>query len=389
MTIAPAEADVRRNSPRLLLGIFGLQFFQSWPINVAPLLNGSMIDSIGLSVAQAGLVATSELVAFALALIVAARFVDLLTLRTLGLIGLGLAASANLASIGQTSFPVLCAVRGLAGVGSGIAVMAGTAALASAHRVDRVAALQFAMIAFVIAFALVGASELSARYGAAGLFRLCALVCAIASLFVVLLPGETRHSAADPALQFGLLATVSSPIVIASTASLAGSTAVWAFAERVGLSVGMTVQQVGFALAVTALPGILGGIAAFAVTRPGRELALTIVGVSCFGVSAGFVALAQTPFAFVAGLITLTFFYVFTQPFITALAIAADRSGRLAAAMLGWTALGSAAAPALAGQVIAVHGLASVAWIPAITTAIALACLAWLGRSRRKRTADA
>jgi predicted MFS family arabinose efflux permease len=386
VTIIAAEAAVRRNSLRLLVGIFGLQFFQSWPINVAPLLNGSLIDSIGLTVAQAGLVATSELVAFAFALIFAARLVDLLSLRTIGLIGLGLAASANLASIGQTVFPVLCAVRGLAGLGGGIAVMAGTAALASAYRVDRVAALQFAMIALVIAFALVGASELSARFGAAGLFQLCALVCGIASAFVAFLPGDTGHSSEEPALRLGLLATVSSPIVIASTASLAGSTAVWAFAERVGLSVGLTVQQVGFALAVTALPGILGGIAAFVVTRPGRELTLTIVGVSCFGASAVLVALAQTPFAFVLGLIVLTFFFVFTQPFITALAIAADRSGRLAAAMLGWTALGSAAAPALAGQVIASQSLASVAWIPAITTVIALACLVWLEQSGRMRT---
>jgi len=385
VTIIATEATVRRNSARLLAGIFGLQFFQSWPINVTPLLNGSLIDSIGLTVAQAGLVATSELVAFAFALIFAARLVDLLSLRTIGLIGLGLAAFANLASIGQTAFPVLCAVRGLSGLGSGFAVMAGTAALASANRVDRVAALQFAMIALVIAFALVGASELSARFGAAGLFRLCALVCGIASAFVAVLPGNTRHAAEEPALRLGLLATVSSPLVIASTASLAGATAVWAFAERIGLSVGLTVQQVGFALAVTALPGILGGIAAFVVTRPGRELTLTIVGVSCFGVSAVLVVLAQTPFAFVLGLIVLTFFFVFTQPFITALAIAADRSGRLAAAMLGWTALGSAAAPALAGQVIASQGLASVASIPAITTVIALACLVWPERSGRAR----
>jgi hypothetical protein len=33
-----------------------------------------------------------------------------------------------------------------------------------------------------------------------------------------------------------------------------------------------------------------------------------------------------------------------------------------------------------------VQGLASVGWIPAVTTAIALTCLAWLRRSGRMQT---
>lgn len=373
------------NSPRLLLGIFGLQFFQSWPINVAPLLNGGLIDSLGFSVGQAGLVATCELAAFAIALIFGGRLVDVLQLRTVGLIGLILAGLANLGSVGQTTFVALCAMRGLAGIGGGIAVMAGTTALASARRVDRVAALQFATIALVTAFALVGASELGARFGVYGLFRLCAFVCAVACVFAIAMPQNVPKQSDHAGLRLSHLATISSPIVIASTASLAGSTAVWAFAERIGLSIGLTIQEVGFALAVTALPGIIGGVAAFAVSRPGRELALCVVGIFCFGASAVLVALARSEFSFLVGLIVLTFFFVFTQPFFTALAVLADRSGRLASAMLGWAALGSAAAPAIAGQIIASGSLASIAWIPAVTTSIALACLVWLSQSGRMK----
>jgi predicted MFS family arabinose efflux permease len=384
---APGSAGGRRiagESIPFIAGLLGMQFLGSWPINVAPLINGSLVDTRDMAISTVGIVASAELLGLALTLVCGPIFLHRWQSRAIGLVGLIVAVLANLVSIPLSDPVPLSLARLCAGVGCGLAVTAGAAAIATARRVDQTGALVTIIISIAVAAGLVLASSISVEHGASGLFATCAALSAVAFVLATQLPitGGIRDV---PAFRF--LAPLRSPVVLASMASLGGATAVWSFSERIGVAVGLTVSEVGQVIALTTVPGILGGVAAFVCAGRGLERRMAIIGTLLFGLACTAMPFATTPSFFIAALIMVTFFFVFAQPFLTAIAVSVDQSGALVASMVGWSSIAAAALPAIAGAVIETWGIVALAIFPLLGAALALVALFLVPPPRAAATA--
>jgi hypothetical protein len=92
--------------------------------------------------------------------------------------------------------------------------------------------------------------------------------------------------------------------------------------------------------------------------------------------------LAPNRALFALALIVQAFFFVFSGPFLIAFGVSLDRSGGLVAASQSWSDLVSAAAPALAGYLLATQGRASLTWLSAGSAVLAVASLLLAARRR-------
>ena len=363
-----------------LLGVLSLQFFGSWPLSAGPLINGSLVDTLGIPILMVGLIASAELGGVALSLVCGSFFLKRWTSRNIGIFGLMLALAANLLSAIFTDALTLIAARLVAGVGYALAVTAGAAAIATAKRVDKIGSLVTIIVSIVTALCLVPASDITAVFGASGLFLLCAAMSGVAFLFAAFLP--LTNTRTDEIAKGNIFTSLRSPVVLASMASLGSSTAVWSFSERIGVSIGLSVPDIGQIIAVTTVAGILGGVAAFMCAGRQLERRMAFVGTLMFGLGCAATALVTAPVGYVCALLMMTFFYVFAQPFLMAIAISEDKSGALVASMLGWTSIAAASVPAVAGLVIENIGISSLAALPLLGTVLALLALSQVNMQR-------
>ena len=93
-----------------------------------------------------------------------------------------------------------------------------------------------------------------------------------------------------------------------------GQGAIWAFSERIGISIGFSHEEVGLALGVTTLAGLAGGVIAAVVgTRGGRPMLLA-VGLGANVVATWMVVIAGSSGLYLAGLLAWAIAFFFALP---------------------------------------------------------------------------
>lgn len=364
---------------RLFVGLIGLGLMNGLSLNIVPLMNGTLIGALGLSTAQTGMLISEQILLGSLAAIWLSARMHLLAPRLAGVVAnLGL-ATGMLAFAFARSLAALYAASAIAGIAMGILGACSAAAIAGACRVDRTAALvSVAVTGFValLTFPLAAAAQSGGRQA---LFVLVAVIVGLSTVPILILPSRKASRADDQkSPPFNLIL---SPIVLSSICLQVGSTAVWAFTERIGADLGISTMGVGEILAGSTLLAILGGVAAAVISRPGRERAWAIAGVMIFGLSTAAVAVAGNALLFTGAMYVQAFFFVFCSPFITAVAMSLDRSGGLATAAGGWSTLTAAGAPSIAGWLVRSGHYGNLAVLALAATVLSVGALAYAGRS--------
>lgn len=352
----------------LFIGLLSLHTFLSWAINMGPLQTGALMEGMGLSSTEAGLVGSSDTILYSFMLVGFPRLPCRFGTRTLALTGLVGAILGNfLCSLADT-FLLLCLCRAMVGVSAGLIALAGFAALATASRIDRTSAGVTVLVTLIGAGLVMAAGRVTEAGSYKALFLFTAALAAVCGLAALVLP-ERRHVAGPP-LRF--LIVVRSPLTLAAIALSFGGSAVWAFAERIGVRTGLEVSQVGDVLSVSLLAGLGAGVLALVVARPGREWSLFTFSFVCFGAACGLTAVAATPAVYIAGIVLMTFFFVFQGPFFTAITMGEDKTGGLTASITGYATLLSAVAPAVAGALVEGSAFDRLMWLCVGTTLIGL-----------------
>ena len=288
------DAHARSRSSRspelwLFAGLVGLNLFLAWPINMGPLQVGALMEGMKLSSTQAGIVSSVETVVFSLVLVGLPRLPCRVGTRTLGLVGLGGALVGNVLSSQADSFVMICLFRAFVSVNAGIIALASFAALATARRVDRMSAgLTVAVTMLSVAVVVLG-GRLSQAGSYPALFLFTAGLALVSAIVAAVLP-ERRHESGPP-LRTATVAR--SPLTVAAVGLAFGSGAVWAFSERIGVGSGLTVSQVGDVIGTTLVAGLVAGVTALVIARPGRERGLFIISVLGLGLGSITVALAS------------------------------------------------------------------------------------------------
>ena len=335
---------------RLWLVLLGCAIPIQMTVTASPFLNGVSMDARGLDSAQIGLVRTAEILTNAsLQIWLSARIIRFEP-RTLALIGVCLIGLGNLICTAGIGVWDLAAGRIICGAGAGSAAAALGAFIAqtqSPHRV--VAGLAVPVTAAAILTSL-GVGRAVEAFGQAGVFGILALGATVGFAFALSAPGGRPHARHAPKVN-SMLGALRSPFVLACLTLYIGSTAVWHFFERIGISHGLEPRQIGDLSAAVGLGcAVLAPLAALV-----RDAAVrwgTLGALICFGIGSSTIPLSNSETVYAAGFALQSVAFAFWSIFAPAVASRLDRTGGLAAAGNGWNALGNALSPAIGGALI-------------------------------------
>jgi MFS family permease len=136
----------------------------------------------------------------------------------------------------------------------------------------------------------------------------------------------------------------------------------WAFSERIGDSIGLETEQIGWWISVSSLSGLASAaFAAWLGTRLGRTFPITLA-IALSGSSQWILANADTEAAYVVALFGWGLALNFWFPFVMGLLAELDRGGRWTVVSGAVAMLGIAIGPWVAGQLQEQwpdHGLAT------------------------------
>lgn len=339
-----------------------------------PVWVGTLISSYGFDPQQAGGLATLFLVGAVLAsLFLAPRF-NRLNRRLVATGGFAVSAlSFGVASL-QTDFAAMAACHAIAGLaaGSALSVTHGTIGrAANPHRLFAIVGLALGVFAIVF---LGTTPNLVAAFGGAALFRVFAVVMAVAAIISVLLfPVPDRAEGADFDIAHPKLSGAVWAGVIGISLMALNQAMVFSFFERIGADRGYGVETVTAILIALGFVNLVPApLAAFLETKldahkvvlagPAVQavLALLITAVAVFPAYAG------------AGAVFVSIM-IFTHTFAFGLLSRLDSSGRALAATPAMLMVGAAIGPILGGTLVKFSGYPAIGVAVVIVAVLAIA----------------
>jgi len=351
------------------VGLLGL-----WAL---PFLISAIINDVKLNEAQAGLLMSAEFGFTMLASLLVAPFMGRAPRRTLALGGTLLAIAANLLSAHMTDLYALGAVRCVAGIGAGLALACGNACVASAKQPDRIAGHMNILSVLLMIVVMLGYAKVMALYGLAGLYYAMAGTMAVMLLAIPAM--EQRAPLLDSArvVKSGsgnvLLSLPAICMMLAMFVFQARDTMGWAFVERIGIMVGYSGEEVGMLLSFQSFVGLVGPLlAAIIGKRFGLSTPVILAILMSGATSLCYVLGEHSKTMYTIGVMTICITYFYALSYLTGLAAALDREGRIVAASSSFLSLGLAVGPAISGGLISLGGFSLAAWGIAVTVILTL-----------------
>ena len=262
-----------------------------------------------------------------------------------------LASGANIALVYTHAFYAQIACAAVAGLGYGSVFAATVAAAAHKAQPDRIYAFGNGIGLLLILGVLTAMPTIRGRVGPMGIFLaigLFALMCAPAFLTFT-----SRIRKADRDLPAWRVPGARGLLLVWAAFS-AGSTAVYAFSERIGRHSDLRPSDIAVVLTVGLLIGVLGSACAALLSgRANRRVAL-IVGMSMTGLSCAVLGFSTNLAWFVVGVFMYWIFSMFLYSYLLGTAAVLDPSGRVGTLGGGTERLGYALGAA-AGGVLSDH----------------------------------
>ncbi|WP_035036310.1 MFS transporter [Caulobacter sp. AP07] len=356
-----------------------------------PILIGYLITNASLSAPLAGLLVSAEMAALAATSALIVRFAPHWEFRKTGLLGMGLAIIASIATLGLHQFVPLLIARCLAGAGVGAALVVSNRVVAGFDDPDKAFA-RINVVNLIFGALIVGLAPLLHGVSVTDPYAAILLALLALSVAMALLP-KLRPPAANPEQAVGAPVgpLVVGPALVALMAITLivgiSSGTLWAFYGIIGGQAGLSVAQVDGAISLAIVAAIAGSaIGGLIGVRFGRlapvlaALAIMTIGISM---------LASHPSAAgfrVATCANLAALY-FVLPYVFGAAAALDTSGRGVSYVGGIFYFTGAVSPVLGGYLERVAGIEVVG--AAVFVGSAIASLLFVYVQRLAKTAVA
>jgi len=356
-----------------------------------PFLISAVMHDLKLDEAQAGFLMSAEFIFTMISSLFVAPVMGRAPRRTMAIVGAFVAIAANIVSASIQDIYFLTMARCVAGAGAGLCLACGNACVSSAIDPDRVAGHMNILFVALMIGVMMGFSQTMTSYGLSGLYYATAITQAAMLLFIPFMPQRPpAHYAEHHAHGSGrsLFSAAALCMMVTMFLFSARDTMGWAFVERVGIKVGYDSEQLGVLFSLQAFVGLIGPLIAALIGQRFGLRAPVAIGIFGTGaVSLGYVLgeHSQAVYTMAVMLIATTYFYALA--YLTALAAALDRHGRIAAAAGSFLTLGIAVGPAISGLLVAEGGYAyvggGIAAIVVLTLLFALVPLASVRDQKR------
>jgi predicted MFS family arabinose efflux permease len=342
------------SNPRSLIAMGAFSMAGNTPLVVQPMVVGAMVDLLGLTERQAGIVASVELAGLTLGILAMIPVMSSAPRTALALFAVAAITGANLLTCFVSSFTWLLPTRLLSGIGAAAAFCLYLNLASSDEQPEHVFAIVNA-----IAITYSGILTLLAPYllHAGGLPGLLLTLCLMTLLALLTIPWVIRYGpqSSRPTTLSGFASLPSRVVLLLAMMLLlyAGHGAIWAYQERIGVAAGLDEHAVGKWLGLSMLIWGVGGslLARFMSMSIGRMWPQVIsLGASCLAVLLLVYGSTPAAFAISCGLIAFSWFY--GLPYQMGLLAARDPKGRAALAGVMMSTGGMALGPAIAALLL-------------------------------------
>ncbi len=341
-----------------------------------PMLIGTAVEDLGFSEQQAGLLASSYFTGYFLTGVSAFFWIRRISWPRIAItayitlaVGLGLSgALEHLYGLVITLFVAGCAAGALFGLGVTI--------VSDSDKPDRNFGFVLATQQFLAAILFFTLPDLViVPWGFQGLNFVLAAVSLLLGISAFWIPSGSASTVTVAGLRTTVNLASRKAVwisLVALSLYFAALSGVWAFVERLADFNGLSISQIGGALAVAMIGGVLGGLAAVAAgTRWGRKIPLIGSTVLFLAVFVFYGRGFQT-----VGFTLATSLFVAAWNYVLAYQMAIiselDRDGRYAVLMPAAQALGAIVGPAVAGMVILGVGYGPLLWMASMSIGVAI-----------------
>jgi len=341
-----------------------------------PFVVGGVAERFELSAGGAGLVSVLQFASMSAVALVLMLTVHRVDRRKLALMAIALTLIADAVAAFSSQWSWFLASRVAMGLGEGALLTIGSAAAAGSSKPQRTFSLVTLGYVLVASAIFLSWPDLHDRFGGIAVFYIVLIGAAIGAPFLLALPRleVTPDSATD------LPDSVWRPfpwILIGIACLYMGVNSLWAFSERMGVSLGLDHHSIVKAfLAVAALTWI-GPIAAnFWQRRQGYRIPI-VFGVLVQAVACFLFGSAQSYGMFFVSFVILNIALLYLVPIYRALTAVLDPTGRLAAGSIVVQTVSTAVGPFIASLALLAGG--GYFWVGVYATVLALlsGILAW------------
>lgn len=362
------------NSWRAILAMTVLGIVGSNMVLILPVVVGALIDILGLTSRQAGFMATAEFIGMAAGNLVIASLIHSWNRRSLGFLMLLLMIAGNITSVFADGFAALFITRTICGLSEGALVALMTAVVVSTRAPERIfASFSIAnLIIAAISFKII--PGIIAAWGTNGAFVwLAGLACLGMSVLhwlpaFAVQPVESGPDAKAIKSRIALVPAIMGLAAMFSFSLAIG--AVWPYMERIGVSQGLSVENVASWLAAGSFAAIAG---ALMVTWLGTRLGRTLpVSFGSMALAACLLLLIYASNVFVIVVLVFMWAWVVTLSYLTGAMALLDPLGRVASIGVAMQSSGLMVGPALSAMIISGDQYIKVGWVGIIC---ALVCV--------------
>lgn len=366
---------------RTALGLMVVTGIGYWPQFFLPFIIGGLIDGLGFTETQAGIVASTEFAVIAFVSHVAARFVDHPSMSSsMVRLGAGLAIAGNICSFFIGGYYPLLASRMLAGLGEGLSLAIGSASSVNVSSPDRFFSVVMIGRGLMGTVMIPVVTLIIENYSISGAFLFLAAIPLLVLPVAGWIPQRSSSTMSskmdveDPQV-YGTALLANLLILSMLFASMAE--AFWyAFIERKGIDAGIEAREIATFLAVCTVIGIGGALIPIAVgTRFGRFVPILLSFLLC--ILGGAVSLlTKQPMLYLVGGTIYTAFYALALPYCLGLSTEFSHSHAIATRMGAMLVGGYVVGPAIAGYTFDQGGFSALAGLFSGTCAIPFLAIA-------------
>lgn len=349
----PSALEVGKGSVLVIVYICSLP---GLVMNFLPLLVSAMTTSIGLSEQQSGFIASADMAGYTVGTVTAFLLIKKVNWRNLARHSLLLMLLANLICSQTGGFLALLTLRFLSGVGGGMVAAVLLSVIAQLRNPEAIYGLWFAVMSLITIVGMTLFPRLLEHVGLGPAYLALATMVVVCLPFLYALPHgaiNTRPESIATAKQTTAVLSIVTSILVLTT----GIGSAWAFLGQIGSAAGFSIEQVSYAIAVSAAGGVVGGLgASWLDLRRGRALPVSI---SCSGLVVTMLLLmTNSPSYSLYAICCLAVYglWSFVLPFLLGALAELERSGR--GLSLGCTAQGAGfmVGPFLASMLLYVGG---------------------------------
>lgn len=357
---------------------------------ISPVLVGSVMDSLGFSSDQAGLIIASYFGGYTIITVSAVAWLPRVNMRTTAWISSSVFVAGLLFATTQSSLNGSLLAMFIAGTGAGMLYGISITIVGQSDDPDRYFGFALAsqlLFGSILLFA--GPAWIGPNWGYSGILTVAAVFVVVMSASIAWTPISIP---AGPLTREGEPVSVSIPVVLAGVAAVlvwfTGYSGLYAFIERIGVDGGLTGQQIGLVFSLTIITGISGAMgAAWLGDRFGKVLPHFV---GALGTALTITLLSNQPdlLRFSAAIVCLTLSLNFWLAYMLGAVGAIDTSGRFAVLTTAALGIGAMLGPSIGGVLITDSGFAPMFGFAAICVVAGLGMIVGVLRLFAASTPD-